>query len=153
MIKPEKPLNEQERLEALRTLNVLDTPPEESYDRHVRKLAQVLDVPMAYIALIDANRQWLKSVVGPMTCDMDRDQSFCGHTILEHQPLIVPDTREDPRFAGNPLVTGEPHLRFYAGVPLSTDDGFNVGTLCIADREPRDLRAGDLEVLLAFADH
>ena len=151
MIKPQKPLNEQERLEALHTLKVLDTPPEESYDRHVRKLAQILDVPIACIALIDANRQWLKSVVGPMECEMDRDQSFCGHTILENQPLIISDTREDPRFAGNPMVTGEPHLRFYAGVPLSSADGFNVGTLCIADQKPRHLSAGDLEVLKAFA--
>ena len=151
MTTPPKPLNEPERLAALRALCILDTPTEEQYDRLTRKLAYMLDVPIAYLALIDANRQWLKSVVGDMVCEMNRDGAFCAHTILEHQPLIIPDTREDPRFADNPLVTNEPYLRFYAGIPLTSPDGHNVGTLCIADHKPRHLSFDDLELLKAFA--
>ena len=138
------------RVEALRILRLLDTPQEERYDRITRRLAELLAVPIAYIALIDADRQWLKSQVGGMQCEMDRDLSFCTHTILRDRPLIIPDTKLDPFFAEHPLVIDEPHLRFYAGVPLSAGD-HNVGTLCVADLEPRDLDPGDLRLLTDFA--
>lgn len=151
MIKPARPENEAQRLEALRSLNVLDTPAEERYDRILRELAERLDVPLAYLATIDADRQWIKSEVGGMVCEGDRDTSFCGHTILGTEPLIVPDAERDRRFADNPMVTGPPHLRFYAGFPLTTPDGHNVGSLSVADCRPRQLDAADLEVLGAFA--
>lgn len=151
MIQPAIPQDEESRLAALRSLNVLDTPREERYDRMVRKLAELMDVPIAYLALVDVNRQWLKSEVGGMACQLDRGVSFCGHTILGDRPLVIPDAMRDPRFAGNPMVIGEPHIRFYAGVPLTGSGGHNVGTLCIADHEPRELGPDDLEVLGAFA--
>ena len=151
MVKPHDETTEQGRLSALFALKILDTPPEERYDRLTRKLAQLLEVPIAYLALIGAERQWLKSVVGPMSAEMERTLSFCTHTICDDGPLIVPDARLDSRFAENPLVVGEPHVRFYAGVPLTSADGHNVGTLCIADTKPRDLSSTDLEILKSYA--
>lgn len=151
MIKPAIPEDEDRRLAALRSLNVLDTPNEERYDRVVRKLAELLDVPIAYLALIDANRQWLKSEVGGMQCEVDRGVSFCGHTILGTEPLVIPDATQDPRFADNPMVTGEPYIRFYAGFPLDGGEGHHVGTLCVADHQPRRLDTDDFELLSAFA--
>ena len=151
MIRPQKPKRERERVADLFALNLLDTPPEERYDRLTRELAVLLKVPIAYLALIDSNRQWLKSTVGTMPCQSDRDASFCAHTILSDQPLVVADTRRDPRFADHPLVKQEPFVRFYAGVPLRSSGGNNVGTLCIADRKPRRLGDHDLEILKAFA--
>ena len=146
MIRPQKPKRERERVADLFALNLLDTPPEERYDRLTRELAALLKVPIAYLALIDSNRQWLKSTVGTMPCQSDRDASFCAHTILSDQPLVVADARRDPRFADNPLVKQEPFVRFYAGVPLRSSGGNNVGTLCIADRKPR--RLGDHDLLI-----
>ena len=151
MLNPQKPINEHERLEALHALNLLDTPQEERYDRLTRKLAQTLDVPIAYLAFIDDDRQWIKSVVGPMACEMERETAFCSYTILQSQPLIIPDTKLDPRFADHPLVIGEPYLRFYAGIPLRSAKGHNLGTLCVADQKPRTLNFDDLETLRAFA--
>lgn len=150
MIRPERPADDEQRVEALRSLNLLDTPEEERYDRIVRDLADLLGVSIAYLALMDSDRQWLKSMIGNVACETDRDASFCGHTILEDQPLIVEDARRDPRFAKNPMVVGEPFLRFYAGVPLKSA-GHNVGTLCVADRQPRRFSDADLAVLGAFA--
>jgi len=151
MLQIEKPADELDRLAALYELGKLDTPAEERFDRFTRQVARLLDVPIAYLALLDAERQWLKSSVGPMECEMDRSLSFCSHTILQPEPLVVRDAREDPRFADNPLVTKEPKIRFYAGVPLVGPGGHRVGTFCVADVEPRDLSAADLAILERFA--
>jgi sigma-B regulation protein RsbU (phosphoserine phosphatase) len=116
----------------------------------------VFDVPIAYIALIDAERQWFKARVGLRLLQTRRDESFCGHTILRREPLIVPDTSRDEGFRDNPLVVGDPFIRFYAGYPLAGPGGHNVGTLCLADRKPRTFDAGQLETfrqLAALAEH
>jgi sigma-B regulation protein RsbU (phosphoserine phosphatase) len=139
MIPPAVPANERERLADLHALELLDTPPEERFERIVRLAMEVFEVPIAYLALIDADRQWLKARCGIARGQTGREESFCGHTILGTGPLIVPDTLDDPRFRDNPLVVGDPGIRFYAGHPLAGPAGFNVGTLCIADTRPRSL--------------
>ena len=141
------PEDDAERLEALRALRLLDTPAEERFDRITRLLTLVWQVPMAYISLVDGDRQWFKSACGLDTTQTPRDVSFCGHAILSDEPLVVPDAAADERFRDNPLVTGEPHIRFYAGYPLSGPGGHKVGTLCIADRRPRSLRGTEGEAL------
>ncbi len=151
MIAPEIPANESERLRALAALDILDTPTEERYDRIVSLAARVLEMPIAYVSFVDENRQWLKSQIGMPTDETSRDISFCGHTILRDKPLVIPDTWLDARFADNPLVTGEPHLRFYAGVPLRAGKGFGVGTLCVADQSPRGFDDTQLAILRDFA--
>lgn len=138
MIAPEIPVDEAERLTELRALNILDTPPEERFDRLVRLASSALDVPIAYVAMVDADRQWFKSKCGLDADQTTREVSFCGHTILQREPLIILDTTRDQRFHDNPMVTGDPFIRFYAGFPLAGPDGHNVGTLCIADRQPRE---------------
>ncbi|MBI1346998.1 SpoIIE family protein phosphatase [bacterium] len=140
------PANEQERLAELRALAILDTPPEARFEVLVRLTQQLFHVPIAYVALIDTERQWFKAHVGLNVIQTDRGISFCGHAILEQQPLIVPDARLDRRFADNPLVTGEPFVRFYAGHPLAGPRGYHVGTLCLVDREPRTLTEQELAV-------
>lgn len=134
--------NECERLADLRVLRVLDTPPEERFDRIVRLASRVFGVPIAYVALVDANRQWFKAKCGLTVDETGREVSFCGHAILNDRPLIISDARRDERFHDNPLVTGEPYIRFYAGYPLKGPNGHNVGTLCLASPEPRGLEAG-----------
>jgi phosphoserine phosphatase RsbU/P len=147
MIAAPIPEEEAARLEALHALELLDTPPEERFDRITRLLTLVLKVPMAYISLVDADRQWFKSSCGLNTTETPRAVSFCGHAIVSDEPMVIPDAAEDERFRDNPLVTGDPHIRFYAGYPLTGPGGHKVGTLCIADRRPRTLRAGELEAL------
>lgn len=150
MIAPQIPEDEPVRLQALAALEILDTPPEERYDRLVRLARRTVGVSIAYISFVDENRQWLKSETGMPTCETARDVSFCGHAILEQKPLVIADARLDPRFADNPLVVGEPHIRFYAGVPLRSPDGQPVGTLCVADPRPRELAPEKLELLVEF---
>jgi sigma-B regulation protein RsbU (phosphoserine phosphatase) len=147
MIAAPIPLDDAERLTALHDLNLLDTAPEERFDRITRLLTLVMRVPMAYISLVDADRQWFKSFCGLATSETPRAVSFCGHAILSDEPMIVPDATEDDRFRDNPLVTDEPHIRFYAGQPLHGPGGHKVGTLCIADRRPRTLRDSEVEAL------
>ena len=150
------PVDETERLADVRALDLLDTPPEERFDRIVRLAASTLDVPISYIALIDADRQWFKAKCGITTDETGRDISFCGYAILNDEPLIVPDATLDDRFADNPLVVGEPFIRFYAGYPLKGPHGHNVGTLCLADRVPRTLDDRQLQqfrMLGALAEH
>jgi sigma-B regulation protein RsbU (phosphoserine phosphatase) len=147
---------EAERLADLRALEILDTPPEERFDRIVNLARLIFDVPIAYIALLDANRQWFKSKIGLKVIETGRDVSFCGHTILHKGPMIIPDATRDERFVDNPLVAGEPHIRFYAGHPLRGPSGHNVGTLCLADRRPRSFDDGQMETfrqLAALAEH
>jgi GAF domain-containing protein len=141
------PANEPERLAALRELHILDTPPEERFDRLVECAARMFDVPIALITLIDEHRQWFKARVGLEIDETARNVSFCGHAIHGSGILVVEDASQDPRFADNPFVTGEPGVRFYAGAPLVSPRGHFVGTLCIADFKPRQLEGAQLELL------
>jgi two-component system cell cycle sensor histidine kinase/response regulator CckA len=132
------PGDEKQRIEALRRYAILDTAPELRFDRITSLAARLFDVPMAVVSLVDEHRQWFKSRVGVERHQTARDISFCTHAIRGDQVMVVPDAVQDPRFASSPLVTGEPGIRFYAGAPLITSDGFRLGTLCVQDRLPRD---------------
>jgi len=144
MQRPAIPPDEAQRLQALHDLLVLDTEPEERFDSITAFCSTAFRVPIALVSLIDADRQWFKSRQGLDACETGRDISFCGHAILQDEPFIVPDALDDARFADNPLVTGEPKIRFYAGMPLRLSNGFRVGTLCLIDRKPRRLEPEDL---------
>ena len=152
MKKPQVPQNEEARLEALHGLKILDTLPEERFDRLTRLARRLFNVPIALVSLVDENRQWFKSCQGLQVSETSRDVSFCGHTILGDQMFLIPDTEKDKRFVDNPLVTGDPEIRFYAGCPLRHIDGSMLGTLCIIDREPRDFNKEDLTVLTDLAE-
>ena len=136
---------------SLRELKILDTDPEERYDDIVKLAAEVFKVPIAYIALIDGERQWFKSQQGLCERQTERKISFCGHAILQEEALVVNDAMEDPRFAGNPMVIGEPFVRFYAGQSVKGPRGHRVGTLCLVDRKPREFSAADRLVLEQMA--
>ena len=142
-----RPADEVERLTALYALNVLDTPPEDRFDRITRLAASLFQVPLAYVSFVDQDRQWFKSTCGFSMTETARDTSFCGHTILRHELVVIPDTQADVRFADNPFVLGEPYIRFYAGYPLTTLEGYNVGTLCLLDQQPRDLAEDECRLL------
>lgn len=141
------PDNEEQRLAALGGLGVLDTPPEERFDRLTRLAAALFEVPVALITLVDRNRQWFKSRHGLEVRETPRDRSFCAHALFCDDVMVVPDTRHDSRFADNPLVTGEPRVRFYAGYPIRDASGTCFGTLCLVDTRPRDLDGMKLELL------
>ncbi len=141
------PSNEQQRLAHLQNLKILDTPKEEAYDRIIRILCRVLEVPAAAVSFVDHDRQWFKSVRGLDITETPRSIAFCAHTILEDHTLIIPDTHADPRFADNPLVTHPPNIRFYAGHPLKMVDNIRVGTLCVYDTKPRALSFDDIQFL------
>jgi phosphoserine phosphatase RsbU/P len=145
------PAGEAERLADLRALKILDTPPEERFDRIVRLAQRIFGVPIAYIALVGDDRQWFKAKCGLNFDSTGRDVSFCGHTILHNGPLIVPDAHEDVRFRDNPLVVNPPYVRFYAGHPLKGPGGHNVGTLCLAAPAPRNLTAAEQSILAELA--
>lgn len=151
MIPPAIPVDEASRLDALRSLNILDTAAEERFDRLTRLAKRAFGVPIALVSLVDANRQWFKSCQGLSVSETPRHVSFCGHAILSREVLVVPDALLDERFHDNPLVLGEPKIRFYAGCPLAAPNGSRLGTLCLVDREPRTLDAGDLDVLRDLA--
>jgi PAS domain S-box-containing protein len=138
---------ESQRLAALYGLRLLDSAPDERFDRVTRLAARLLNVPMATISLIDRDRQFNLSVIGMEIKEKPRDHSFCAHAIMQKRTLVVPDTRVDPRFADNPFVTGPPHLRFYMGEPLAAPDGSLVGTLCVYDLTPRVPSDDDLQAL------
>ncbi len=148
---PATPADEGHRLATLRSLNVLDTPPEERFDRLTRLARRLFGVPIALVSLVDENRQWFKSCVGLNGRETTRETSFCGHAILGDDIFLIPDALQDARFHDNPLVTGAPHVRFYAGCPLTVPVGSKVGTLCLIDTEPRDLSAEDLDLLRDLA--
>lgn len=139
------------RLAALHRYEVLDTKPEEPFEKLTALVSTVLGVPMSIISLIDANRQWLKSVMGPVPQEMIRELSFCSHTIRSRAPLVISDALADERFAHNPAVVGPPHIRSYLGVPLETPDGYNIGALCAIDVVPRDFTPQQIEMLKSFA--
>src|SRR5262245_9411744 len=151
MINPDIPPNEPERLQALRALRILDTPPEERFVRITSLATRVLAVPKAYISMVDSNRAWLKSQVGMQGPEMSRDTSFCGHVILGDRPIVLPDATADPRFMENPLVSGPDGIRAYAGVPLTSEEGYNVGAFCVADHRVRPFSDGDVQILLDLA--
>lgn len=147
MIEPELSNNEPVRLAALRATRLLDTPLEDRFERMTRMARKLLDVPIAAISLVDTDRQWFKSIDGLAICQTSRAVSFCGHAILNTKPLVVRDAREDDRFKDNPLVTGNPHIVFYAGIPVRASNGCTIATLCVIDHEPRDLSADELKTL------
>lgn len=145
------PSDEEARLAAVHRLGLLDTPEEERFDRHARIAAAALDAPIALVTLIDRDRQWYKSHYGFDFSETSRDVGFCSHAILESAPLVVNDTLRDDRFADNPVVLGEPHVRFYAGIPLHAADGARVGAFCIVDHKPRQLSPAQLRMLQDIA--
>lgn len=147
------PPREADRLAALRSYEVLDSEAEAALDNLVRFAAKITGSPMALVSLVDAERQWFKARVGIDIAETHRDLSFCAHAILTpDKPLIVEDATTDPRFADNPLVTGGPQLRFYAGMPLVSPDGHALGTLCVIDQRPRRMDADQREALIRLAE-
>lgn len=133
------PENEGARLEALRQYEILDTDPEESFNDLTRLAAYICNTPIALISLIDTHRQWFKSRVGISQEETTRDVSFCAHAIMQDGPFIVRDALDDERFRTNPMVIADPRIRFYAGSPLMSPEGFKIGTLCVIDSKPREL--------------
>jgi CheY-like chemotaxis protein len=146
------PEDEERRIASLRELKILDTEPEERFDRITRLAAALFNVPMAVISLVDEDRQWFKSCLGLNAKETPRDVAFCAHVVNSREPMIVPDAFQDVRFADNPVVINEPRIRFYAGYPLMLDDGSCIGTLCLLDTRPRTLEGRDLERLHDLAD-
>ncbi len=144
---PIRPNSEPARLAALRRYNLLDTLPEQGLDDLTALAAQICGTPISLISLVDERRQWFKSKVGYAATETPREISFCGHALLEQNIFVVPDALQDERFADNPLVTGHPLIRFYAGAPLITEEGQTLGTLCVIDHVPRQLSASQLETL------
>ncbi|MDB6020724.1 MAG: domain S-box [Pedosphaera sp.] len=151
MMKPPVPSNESERLAALRSYEVLDTPPEEAFDDLARLAAHICGTPVALVSLVDEARQWFKARVGVEEEETDRSLAFCAHGILEGDVLIVPDATKDARFADNPLVTGKQGIRFYAGAPLITAGGHALGTVCVIGQQPRILTQSQIDALRLLA--
>ncbi|WP_051329116.1 sensor histidine kinase [Geminicoccus roseus] len=147
MSDPESTADEVHRLEALRALRILDTAPEAAFDDLTRVASRICGMPIALVTLVDERRQWFKSEIGLGMSETGLDRSVCVHAIREPDILVVPDLTADPRFRDNPLVTGMPHLRFYAGVPLRTGTGLTLGTLCVLDTRPNSLDEHQLDTL------
>lgn len=151
MMRAPIPDDEQPRLQALRALDILDTAPDERFDRLARIARRLFGVHSALVSLVDAHRQWFKSAQGIELQELPRDISFCGHAIMSDELLMVEDTLLDPRFADNPMVTGPPHVRFYVGQPLHAPSGHRIGTLCLIDERPRRLDAEERGLLKDLA--
>jgi GAF domain-containing protein len=147
------PQNESKRLKVLWQYEVLDTVPEEVFDDLTELAARICEAPIALISLVDEKRQWFKSKIGISVSETSRDLSFCAHAITQSDLFIVPDATQDKRFANNPLVTSDPKIRFYAGAPLITPDGHALGTLCVIDKVPRELRPDQKHALRILARH
>jgi diguanylate cyclase (GGDEF)-like protein len=151
MIQPSIPNDDCQRVAALTAANLLETPSEEAFDRVTRLAQAIFKVPIALVSLVDAKRQWFKSRQGLEATETPREISFCGHAILGDDILIVEDASRDERFHDNPLVAGDPHIRFYAGCPVRAPNGHRIGTLCIIGREARQLRASEAAQLRDLA--
>lgn len=149
---PALPAHEKTRLQSLRDLLILDTPPEERFDGLTAYASAMFNVPIALVSLVDDERQWFKSRCGLDATETPRDISFCGHAILQDDVMVIEDARSDARFADNPLVTGDPNIRFYAGAPILLSDGTVPGTVCIIDRRPRQLDAWERDHLRELAE-
>lgn len=147
---PAIPADESSRIAALVALNILDTPPEERFDRLTRLAKRVFNVPYATVSMIDTHRQWFKSVQGLTVCQTARDISFCAHAILYDEILYVENALKDERFHDNPVVVGDPKIRFYAGCSLDVN-GFKMGTFCVFDKKPRPFSAEDRQLLKDLA--
>jgi signal transduction histidine kinase len=147
---PPLPPHEDVRLRVLRAHGILDTAREDAYDEIVQLAAEICETPIALLSLVDQQRQWFKSVVGLDVLETPWSVAFCGYTILEDQVMIVPDAQRDERFANNPLVTSSPNIRFYAGTPLHTTDGYRIGTLCVIDRIAKELTSMQQRALVAL---
>ena len=150
MLKPGIPADEKERVAALRSLHILDTPAEERFDRLTRIAKRMFGVSVAEVSLIDSTRQWIKSTTAQNAQETPRDVSFCGHTILGNDVLHVQDAAEDERFFDNPLVVGEPKIRFYAGYPIRFGE-HHLGALCLIDRQPRSFSDEERRLLADLA--
>jgi GAF domain-containing protein len=145
--------HEKKRLKVLWQYEVLDTVPEEVFDDLTELAARICEAPIALISLVDEKRQWFKSKVGTAVNETSREISFCSYAITQPDLFIVPDATLDSRFARNPLVTSEPKIRFYAGAPLITPDGYALGTLCVIDKVQRELRPEQAQALTILAHH
>lgn len=143
--------DEAARLAALDRLAILDTPPEEPFDNVVNLVRTILNVPISAVTLVDRDRQWFKAIEGLDASETPRSESFCAHAIRQRAPLLIPDATLDPRVADYPAVTEDPHVRSYAGVPLVTSDGYNVGALCAVDTRRREFSESELDILRNFA--
>lgn len=152
MIKPTLPESEGERIRALEEYKILDTPPEPEFDALTALASSILGVPIALVSLVDRDRQWFKSKIGIPVSETAREVSFCGHAILEQDVFVVEDAVEDVRFHDNPLVKGDPAIRFYAGAPLRAWNGQAIGTLCVIDRMPRKIDPEKMQALRTLAD-
>lgn len=143
--------DEDARLAELRSFNILDTSAEAEFDRIVQQAARTLNTPIALLSLIDDDRQWFKAKVGLDVAETPRSMSFCTHAIQSDEVFVVENAKDDARFADNSLVTGDPHIRFYAGAPLKTSAGRRIGTICVIDNKPRtmlsDVEKRQLEAL------
>lgn len=146
------PWNEKRRLQALREILIIDTPPEERFDRISALALREFDAPIALISIVDENRLWFKSCAGILVGETPRDRSFCGHAITTASTMLVQDASEDPRFADYSWVVGKPFVRSYAGALLHLKDGHNAGTLCIMDHRPRTFDQLDLAILHSLRD-
>jgi GAF domain-containing protein len=145
--------SEKKRLQVLWQYDVLDSVPEEMFDDLTELAARICEAPIALISLVDEHRQWFKSKVGVTVKETSRDISFCSHAIEQEGLFIIPDATKDKRFSHNPLVTSDPKIRFYAGAPLITPDGHALGTLCVIDKVPRELRLEQQQALRVLARH
>jgi len=151
MIAAPIPANEEKRLQELYSLELLDTPYEEEFDEIVRIASKICNAPMSVVTLLDSQRQWFKAKVGNLGSETKRDVSFCGHAIMGDGIMEIPNALDDERFVDNPLVTNNPNIRFYAGMPLVTQRGYKIGTLCVIDTVPRNLDEDQLESLETLA--
>jgi len=145
------PANEEKRIEALKRYDILDTPPDGSFDRITNLAATIFRVPIAIVSLVDTDRIWFKSHHGLTVNQIGRDPGLCASAILSNDVYVVGDAATDPRTLANPLVAGEFGLRFYAAMPLQTDEQYNLGTLCIIDKKPRVLTEDEKEILKQLA--
>jgi two-component system, NtrC family, sensor kinase len=145
------PVPDSARVAALERYAILDTEPEEAFDDLTLLASYVCKTPIALISLVGENRQWFKSKIGLTVAETPREIAFCSHAIQHSEVMVVPDTLEDDRFRNNPLVVSEPRIRFYAGAPLISEEGFALGTLCVVDKTPRELGADQKEALRALS--